>query len=96
MSSFFGLFLGTVAIPSSEAASSAEPWFVLPFMLLPFIIFGLIFLGGMAFIVYGLIGAVMTLRGKEFRYAIIGPRVERYLKQGQTGVESSQDTEAAD
>ena len=94
MSSFFGLFLGTAVIPSFAAPASAEPWFILPFMLLPFIILGLIFVGGMAFMIYGLIGGVMALQGKEFRYVVIGRRIERYLEQGQTGHESSQSTEA--
>jgi uncharacterized protein len=95
MSSFFGLFLGTAVVPSFASSASAEAWFVLPFMLLPFVTLGLIFVGGMAFVIYGLIGGVMALQGKEFRYVVIGWRIERYLEQGQTGHESSQSTEAA-
>jgi uncharacterized Tic20 family protein len=33
-----------------------------------------------AYVGYGLYGAVATLRGREFRYAILGPRLERYLE----------------
>ncbi len=47
------------------------------------LIFGLLFLGlavWLAYIAYGLYGAVANLRGKDFRYAIIGPRLERYLE----------------
>jgi len=36
-----------------------------------------------AYVGYGLYGAVANLRGKEFRYWILGPRLERYL--GVTG-----------
>jgi uncharacterized Tic20 family protein len=46
-------------------------------------IWGLMFLGlavWAAYIGYGLYGAVANLRGKDFRYAIIGPRLERYLE----------------
>jgi len=81
--SFFITFLGAAAIPSLTSSSSAEEWFVLPMMLLPFLIFGSILVGGMAFVIYGLVGAVMSLRGKEFRYVVIGRRVERYLQQGE-------------
>ena len=46
--------------------------------------FGLTFLGPAAwaaYIGYGLYGAVANLRGKDFRYAILGSRLERYLQQ---------------
>jgi uncharacterized Tic20 family protein len=46
-------------------------------------VFGLLFLGlavWAAYIGYGLYGAVANLRGKDFRYVIIGPRLERYLE----------------
>jgi uncharacterized Tic20 family protein len=46
-------------------------------------IFGLFFLGlavWVAYIGYGLYGAVATLQGKDFRYVILGPRLERYLE----------------
>jgi uncharacterized membrane protein len=46
-------------------------------------IFGLLFLGvavWAAYIGYGLYGAVANLQGKDFRYAILGSRLERYLE----------------
>ncbi len=49
---------------------------------MPFLVMGLMFVGGGAFILYGLVGAVQTLRGKAFRYIIIGARLEQYLRQG--------------
>lgn len=39
-------------------------------------IFLMIF-GNLAFIIYGIIGAVMTYQGKEFRYVFIGNRIEK-------------------
>ena len=47
---------------------------------LPFLVFGIILLGGIVFILYGLAGAVFTLQGKPFRYVIIGNRIERFLQ----------------
>lgn len=48
------------------------------------LLFGLLFLGlavWAAYLAYGLYGAVANLRGKDFRYVIIGPRLERYLAE---------------
>lgn len=81
MCSFFGSFLGIAAAPAAE--ESADPLSLLLFLIptfFPFIIFGLIFLGGIAFITYGLVAAVMILQGRDFRYVIIGQRLERYLR----------------
>jgi uncharacterized Tic20 family protein len=33
------------------------------------------------FIAYGLYGAAASLQGKDFRYVVIGPRLEQYLEQ---------------
>jgi len=78
MLSFFSTFL---AIPISEHSGTPDsPLFMLGFFI-PFIIFGLIFLGGAIFIVYGVAGAVMTFQGKNFRYIILGKRLENYLQK---------------
>lgn len=37
--------------------------------------------GWLAYIAYGLYGAVASFRGRDFRYVVIGPRLERYLRQ---------------
>lgn len=53
-------------------------------MLFYVVIFGLLFLGlavWAAYIGYGLYAAVANLQGKDFRYVVIGPRLERYLRQ---------------
>jgi hypothetical protein len=44
------------------------------------LVFGAAFIGGAAFMVYGIVGAVMTFQGKSFRYIIIGNRVERFMQ----------------
>ena len=50
----------------------------------PFCVMGIFVLIGAAFVLYGLYGAVRVLQGDDFRYAIIGPRLERYLAQEET------------
>jgi uncharacterized Tic20 family protein len=37
----------------------------------------LMIFGNLAFIIYGIIGAVMTYQGKDFRYVLIGNRIEK-------------------
>ncbi len=68
MLSFFSTFL---AIPfagsGGEVGPTVAPFFMAGFFI-PFIIFGAIFVGGAIFIIYGLIGAVSTFQGKDFRY----------------------------
>jgi len=54
---------------------------------LPFCLMGLFFLLAAACVCYGLYGAVRVLQGDDFRYAIIGPRLEQYLNQQVAGVE---------
>jgi len=36
----------------------------------------------LAWVGYGLLGAVSVLQGRDFRYVWLGPRLERYLEQG--------------
>lgn len=78
MLSFFSTFLILPFAGSEDTPGS--PLFVLGF-LIPFLIFGLIFIGGGLFIVYGVVGAIMALQGKNFRYAIMGKRLETYLQK---------------
>jgi uncharacterized Tic20 family protein len=50
---------------------------------IPFLVMCMIFAGGLFYILYGVIGAIMTFQGKQFRYALIGKRVERYMQRKQ-------------
>ena len=81
MLSFFSTFL---AIPFSASGSefdpTVSPFFMLGFFI-PFIILGVLFLGGAIFIIYGLVGAVLTFQGKDFRYFVIGNRLASYLEK---------------
>jgi uncharacterized Tic20 family protein len=45
------------------------------------IVMGALVIGNIIYVIYGLVGAVMVLQGKEFRYIVIGKRLERYLQK---------------
>ena len=80
MLSFFSTFL---TIPFAGEGMESGPgslFFMLGFFI-PFAIFGLIFIGGAIFIIYGVVAAIMTFQGKDFRYALLGKRLERYLQK---------------
>ena len=81
MLSFFSTFL---MIPFTGSGGEVDPT-VTPFFMagffIPFIVFGVIFVGGAIFIIYGLVGAVMTFQGKDFRYFVIGSRLVSYLQK---------------
>ena len=85
MCSFFSVFLVIPFASSMESSQSLSPLFGVPFFI-PFLIFGLMFLGGFLFILYGIVAAVMTFQGRPFRYAIIGRRVEQFLQAKQDAV----------
>jgi len=74
MLSFFGTFITLPFASSTGNSENMDPLFGLAFMI-PFLVFGLIFVGGFFFVIYGIIGAVMTFQGKPFRYMLIGKRI---------------------
>jgi len=94
--SYMGMIVGAMAMPFSAlltmpgAGGDMPPEALIPIVLgflgmvvFYLAIFGLMFLGlavWAAYIGYGLYGAVANLRGKDFRYAILGARLERYLE----------------
>ena len=82
MCSIFTLPLGSIFASSPSSPDTVPPLFALGFAI-PFIVFGLIFVGGFLFVVYGIAGTVMTFQGKPFRYALIGNRVERFMQPTQ-------------
>jgi uncharacterized Tic20 family protein len=45
----------------------------------PFCIMGLLMLVGVAVVVYGFYGAARVLQGEDFRYVVVGRRLEKYL-----------------
>jgi uncharacterized Tic20 family protein len=93
MCSFLGTFLVPIAatplgLLAAEGGSEINiVGLLLPMlsMFVPFVVVGVLALVALAFVLYGLYGAVQVLQGHDFRYVIIGPRLERYLAQGETG-----------
>lgn len=82
MLSFFSTFLTLPFAGNGTEGAPGSPFFMVGFVL-PFLIFGAIFIGGAIFMIYGVVGAIMTFQGKDFRYAILGRRLEQYLEKGQ-------------
>ncbi|MDY6877041.1 MAG: DUF4870 domain-containing protein [Chloroflexota bacterium] len=79
MCSFLGMFL---LIPMSGTEPGAVDNVLATIAtIFPFCVLGLFMLVGFAFVLYGLYGAVCVLRGNDFRYALIGPWLERYLNR---------------
>jgi uncharacterized Tic20 family protein len=82
MCSFLGNIVTMSFTSSTRGSDYLSPIYGLGFIF-PFIIIGLIFIGGFVFVIYGIVGAVMTFQGKPFRYALIGRRVEQFMQPRQ-------------
>jgi len=67
-----------VTVSASDPSAELSPAFILP-MAIPFAILGASILGWFLFVVYGLVAAAATLQGRDFRYIVIGGRLETYL-----------------
>jgi uncharacterized protein len=74
--SFFSVFFGSSYELSQYMGPSSEYLFFIPFIFI-----GIIFIGGFIYVIYGIIGAIITFQGKPFRYFIIGKRVERFMQR---------------
>jgi len=72
----FVLLIPTIALiqPSSE-------WPVLAVTFIPFCVLGLIGLGWLLFLIYGIVAAIQVFQGKDFRYIVIGDQVERFMRK---------------
>ena len=68
------LFVPGADTPGGEIS----PLFFLP-IAIPFAVMALGLIAWLAFLLYGLAGAVRTLQGRDFRYAVVGRRLEAYL-----------------
>ncbi len=79
---FLASFLGFAAQGKEPAAGVFPAAPLVLFNLATFAVFALLLLICLAFMGYGLYGAWAALQGRDFRYILIGPRVERYLAQG--------------
>ncbi len=83
---FFLMTFGTVLSVALVEEPSRMPLPVFLNMFSPFGMFCLMIpylLICLGFIAYGFYGAYQTYQGRDFRYAVIGARVERYLAQPQ-------------
>jgi uncharacterized membrane protein len=60
--------------PSSE-------WPALAATFIPFCVLGLIGLGWLFFLIYGIVAAIQVFQGKDFRYIVIGDQVERFMQK---------------
>lgn len=70
--SFFSVFFTAFAAETMDSPPLFFPVF-------PLLSFGLIFLIGIVFIIFGIVAAVRTLQGNEYVYPFIGDRVQAYL-----------------
>jgi len=91
MASFFTVFIGMFASSGPSSQTTGGPGQILEPLLvvIPFIVFGLVIIAGIAFVIYGFIAALQVLRGKAFRYVVIGNQVERFLQQPKPAQEQS-------
>jgi uncharacterized Tic20 family protein len=82
MCSFLGTFF---LIPGGAMLAEGREEVVEPIMLLtfliPFAIIMIMFGIFMAFIIYGIIGSIMALQGRDFQYVFIGKRVKRFMEK---------------
>jgi uncharacterized Tic20 family protein len=74
----FPLFLGLSA--ASSPSGEPGPLIFVP-MTFPFALLGAGILGWALAVAYGLYAAWSTLQGRDFRYVVIGRRLEGYLAQ---------------
>jgi uncharacterized Tic20 family protein len=79
MCSFFSVpVTALLAAPFDEGAAVCFPFITFS---CTFGILFLILLAWLAYVGYGLFGAVSVLQGNDFRYVYLGPWLERYLAQ---------------
>lgn len=71
---FGGIGLATLLTPQGEGEGIIAFFSLAPLCAL-FLLWGLL-------IIYGLYGAYASLLGRDFRYLIVGPLVERYIEGG--------------
>ncbi len=77
MGTFFLTFFGALAVSSNRGALA--PAGLLFF--LPFVVMGILILLMLAFVIYGVVAAVLTFQGRDFHYALVGRWVERYQQK---------------
>ncbi len=74
VNALFVIVLGLTGGFAIFEAFQGRPWQMGPLLMVGFILFGVWFVGS---IVYGVIGALTVLRGREFKYPMIGDWAKR-------------------
>lgn len=77
-----GVVLVAAFIPLFTRSGVSYESFLSIMMITSMAMIGLLALVSIAYIVYGVVGGVQTYQGKDFRYAVIGKRVEKGLPTG--------------
>ncbi len=75
MGSFFLMFPAGILSSGSDVNPGALLFFV------PFLVFGCILLGGFFFVIYGIVAAILTFQGRDFRYVFLGNWIANYLSK---------------
>ncbi len=75
MGSFFLMF--PAGFLTSGSSMDSTPLFIF----IPFVVFGCILLGGFFFIIYGIVAAILTFQGRDFRYVFLGNWLANYLNK---------------
>jgi uncharacterized Tic20 family protein len=73
--SFIGMFGGF-----AFAERTSSDWMAVMPSLFPFAVLGGFACVGLFFVIYGAVGAILSLVGKDFRYLLIGTFIERRLE----------------
>ena len=85
MCSFFGTFLlipvGIFAAEGADTPGVVGGMVAALTTFSPLCVMGLLAVAWFAYVLYGLYGAVQVLQGHDFRYALIGRRLEHYLSR---------------
>jgi uncharacterized Tic20 family protein len=68
-------------IPTMTFIQSSSEWPALAATFFPFCVLGLIGLGWLFFLIYGIVAAIQVFQGKDFRYIVIGDQVERFMRK---------------
>lgn len=68
-----------IVIPLSESFTISVSPIGRVLIFIPFLVIGILFLGYFIMMVYGIEGAVRVLQGRDFRYILLGERLERFI-----------------
>ncbi|MGD9580120.1 MAG: DUF4870 domain-containing protein [Vampirovibrionia bacterium] len=83
IASFLGVFIATAVSTGFDKNTEPSP-IIIVFFFIPFIIFFSIFFFYIIYMLYSILGFILTLAKGDFKYVIIGKRVENYLKKDST------------